>query len=112
MKPNIRRPVVTKGSLIVPVFVALTMLAFCIYGAPGVVEDLKSGQSYTLAAFWGDGTKVSEGVSPIAFWMNVGLNIAGLAVMSIGSIFLLCGVVIDHKRKKEAATKEEERPVK
>ena len=80
-----------------------------IYSAPAVIEELKTGRAYTLAAFFGDGTKVSESDFPIAFWVNVGLHIAGFAAMSIISVLLLCLLVIEHKRKVTAAAEEKVR---
>jgi hypothetical protein len=97
--PNSRRPIATRGSPLVWVFAALTMLALCIYGAPDVVEELKTGRVYSLAVFVGDATKISRSDSPIAFWMNAGLHMAGLVIMIILSILLLCLLVIENRKR-------------
>lgn len=98
----------------VPVLAALTMLGFGIYGMPVALNEIKTGAVYSLAVIFGDGTQVHKDSSPIAFWMNTGLHILAFVMMIILGVGMLCGVVIDQKRKisekkrkGRAATKED-----
>lgn len=100
------RLLVTRGSPLVPILAALTMLGFGIYAFPVVLDEIKTGAAYSPGVVFGDSTKVYENTSPIAFWVSVGLPMASFVAMIILSIFTLCGVVIDHKRKVAAAAKE------
>ena len=106
MKQQINRPIVTKGSPVVPIFAALTMLGLSIYAFPFLLDEIKSGWAYSPAVVFGDGTKVYHNTSPAAYWVSVAIPMVGFVAMPILSIFVLCGVVIDHKRKVAAAAKE------
>jgi hypothetical protein len=99
MKDKINRPIVSKGSPVVPVLAALTALAFGIYGVPAMMEELKTGQTYSLAVIFGDGTKIFRSSSPVAFWMNVGFFILSFASAIILGIWVLFGTIIDCKRR-------------
>ena len=99
MKQKINRPIVSKGSPVVPVFAALTLLALGILVIPTLLEELKTGKSYSVAVVFGNGTKVSRTGLPIAFWTNLGIQVFGFAMMIILGIAMLCGVIIDYKRK-------------
>jgi hypothetical protein len=100
------RPLVTRGSPVVWILAALTMLGLSIYGFPFMFDEIKSGWAYSPAVVFGDGAKVYHSTSPVAYWFSVALPMAGFVAMPIISIFVLCGVVIDHKRKSAAAAKE------
>jgi hypothetical protein len=89
----------------VPVLAALTLIAFGIYGLPAAFEELKTGQAYSLAVVFGDGSKVQKDASPVAFWLNVGLHIFGFSMGIILGIGTLYGSVIDYKRKVADRTK-------
>jgi len=106
MKQQTNRPIVTKGSPVVPILAALTMLGLSIYGFPFVLDEIKSGWAYSPAVVFGDGTKVYQSASPAAYWVSVAIPMAGFVTMPILSIFTFCGLVIDHKRKVAAAAKE------
>jgi hypothetical protein len=99
VQQNIKRPIVSKSSLAVPVLAALTLLALAVYGAPTVLEELKTGQAYSLAVIFANGTKVYRDSSPMAFWINVGFHIFSFVMMILLSILMPCEAVIDYKRK-------------
>jgi hypothetical protein len=69
-----RRPIVSNGSPLAWVLAALMFIALGIYGMPAALEELKAGQAYSLAVVFGDGSKVQKDISPISFWLNLGLH--------------------------------------
>jgi hypothetical protein len=109
MKEKINRPIVSRGSPVVPVCAALTLLWFGIYGIPVVMDEIKAGWAYSLGVIFNNATKIYRSSSPMAFWMNIGLLMFGFVMAIALGIFILCGVVIDHKRKAAAVAKEKER---
>jgi hypothetical protein len=100
VKRETNRPIISKGSPTVPVLAALTLLVLAILSAPTLLEELKSGQSYSVAVIFANGTKVFRTGSPISFWLNMGTQILGFVIFIFFGIFIFCGVMIDYKRKK------------
>ncbi|HEY1661013.1 MAG TPA: hypothetical protein VGI03_01220 [Verrucomicrobiae bacterium] len=101
LKPILNRPLRTTTSLLVAVCASLTMWGFGILGSSAVIEELKSGQAYSVANLYFDtlGAKISRDVSPVSFWMNTGLHVAGALVAFILPILAFREVIIEQKRK-------------
>ena len=100
------RPLVTRGSPVVPILAALTMLWLSIYTFPFLMDDFRSGWIYSLGIVFDDTTKIYRSSSPAAFWIHVGFFMSGCLLMIALAIFIFVGVIIDHKRKVAAAAKE------
>ena len=101
MQKNINRPVRSTTSQVIATCAALALWALSVYSVPAVIHELKTGQAYSLAVFFGSGAKISKNDSPIEFWMNMGLHISGLLIMLIAPIFALLEVIVEHRRKSE-----------
>jgi hypothetical protein len=100
------RPLVTRGSPVVPILAALTMLGMGIYGFPFLLDNYKSGRTYSLGVTFDNTTKIYRSNSPTAFWIYTGFFMFSFVLMIALSIFTFVGVIIDHKRKVAAAAKE------
>ena len=108
LKPILNRPLSTTSSQLVMVCASLTMLGIGVLILPIVIDDIKNGQTYSLTNLYWDttGPKVSREASPVAFWMNTGLHIAGVLIAFILPIFSFREVIIEHKRKIDARKKQ------
>jgi hypothetical protein len=100
------RPIISKGSPVVPILAALTMLGLSIYTFPFLMDEVRSGWTYSLGVVFDNSTKIYRSSSPIAFWIHVGFFVSSCALMIALAIFTFVGVVIDHRRKVAAAAKE------
>jgi hypothetical protein len=100
------RPLVTRGSPVVPILAALTMLGMGVYGFPFLLDNYKSGWTYSFGIVFDNTTKIYRSSSPIAFWIYTGFFMFGFVLAIVLAIFTFVGVVIDHKRKVAAAAKE------
>ena len=100
MKQQINRPIISRGSPVVPILAALTMLGLSIYTFSFLMDEVRSGWTYSLGVVFDNTTKIYRSSSPIAFCMSSCVLMIALA------IFTFVGLVIDHKRKVAAAAKE------
>jgi hypothetical protein len=82
------------------------MWGFGILATFTVINELKMGQCYSFSVFMGDGTKISQSDSPIAFWTNAAFQMFGLLVAYITPIFMFGEVFVEHKRKVKALISE------
>jgi hypothetical protein len=106
MKQQINRPIISRGSPVVPILAALTMLGLSIYTFSFLMDEVRSGWTYSLGVVFDNTTKIYRSSSPIAFWVHVGFFMSSCVLMIALAIFTFVGLVIDHKRKVAAAAKE------
>jgi hypothetical protein len=110
MKRNKSRPIPTASSQFVGVLCAVTLLVGVYYIVPYLLEELKSGNVYTVAVIVGDGAKVHRSDSPPAFWMNFGLQALSALAAFVMAILTFREVVLDHTRRVAARKKHLENP--
>jgi hypothetical protein len=105
MKRNSNHPTPTASSQFVGVLCALTALLIG-FGVGSIIPDeLKTGQTYSIAVIVGDGAKVHMSDSPFMYWLNIGWQ--GLAVILAGVLAIITfrEVFQDHRRRVAAKKK-------
>jgi hypothetical protein len=110
MKRKSYRPIITKGSPVVPILAALTLLWFGIYGMPFALGEIKAGWAYSPGVVFDSAAKIYRNSSPVSFWINVGLHIFGFVLAIALGIFTFIGLFIDRKRKIAAGAKKKAQP--
>jgi hypothetical protein len=105
VKQHIERPFPSRSSQIVNGFAGVSFLAICIFAAVWLIDDLKTGKTFSPAIIVGERTLVDRASSPRAFWVDTGLYLSGACVGMIVSVSVLFEVLAQHKRKATALRK-------
>jgi len=93
------RPIRSTTSQAIVICAILTLAMVSVKGLSILIEELRTGHTYSPALFFGDRAMVFKNISPKAYWVDMSFYVFSLLGLFVVIVFAGRDVIIEHKRK-------------